>query len=141
MDETLVYLAGFVDGEGSIRIGTNRSPNGERRWYLILSCHQRNPRPLRLLHDRFGGSVRHQADHQPRPIFEWAITSDMAGKAIAALRPWLIVKADEADLALQFQSLLHHNAGRRAPLTGDEKVLRERIYRQMRELKLREYQT
>ena len=139
MDVELVYLAGFIDGEGSIRIGTNRSSNGERRWYLILSCHQRNPEPLRRLHRRFGGSVRYQAKHKPRPSFEWAITSDMAGRAIAELRPWLLVKADEADLALTFQSLLHHNAGKRAPLTGDEKMRRDMIYRAMRNLKLREY--
>lgn len=63
----------------------------------------------------------------------------MAGDAIAALRPWLRVKADEADVALEFQSMLRSNSERRRPLTDADKAKREACYQKLRVLKQRLY--
>lgn len=141
MDTQLAYLAGFVDGEGSIAVGLNKGWKGVRRWYLRFSVHQLDPRPLRLLADLFGGSVRRHGyeARRSRQIFEWVTTSEMAAKAIAALRPYLVVKAEEADVALEFQALLNHNAGRRAPLTVEQEAAREDCYLRLRALKQRTY--
>jgi hypothetical protein len=63
----------------------------------------------------------------------------MAGDAIQALRPWLRVKAEEADVALEFQAMLRSNADRRRPLTNKDKAEREACYRKLRDLKHRLY--
>lgn len=139
MSEELAYLAGFIDGEGSIRVGTGYSPSRERRWYLMFSCHQVNPLPLCLLKARFGGTIRSTHRQGQRKLYEWTITSAQAGDAIAALRPWLHVKADEADIALEFQAMLAANANRRRPLTDLDKAKREACYQKLRDLKHRPY--
>lgn len=137
MDE---YLAGFIDGEGSIAVGLSRSGKGVRRWYLRFSCHQINPAPLRLLQDRFGGTIRRNERVGKRPLYEWVTQSKMAAAAIRALRPYLIVKADEADVALEFQELVGANPpGRRPHLTPDQEEARHSLYLKLRELKLRNY--
>lgn len=140
MDE-LAYLAGFIDGEGSIAVGLNRTKKGVRRWYLKISAHQLDPRPLRALQGRFGGSVRRHSDPpRVRAIYEWTATSKQAAHAIEALRPFLIVKADEADVALEFQRIVGANPpGRRPHLTIEQENARHSLYLKLRELKLRSY--
>lgn len=142
MDKQLAYLAGFLDGEGSIAIGLNKNPRGERRWYLRISCHQLDPRPLRLLADRFGGSVRrhgYQA-RRTRQIFEWAVNSRQAYRVLKEVRPYLIVKADEADVGIEFQEvLMSRTLSRRVSLSEDEQGIRHSLYEKLRMLKQRSY--
>lgn len=136
-EQVLAYLAGFIDGEGSIAVGLNKSSKGETRWYLRMSAHQLNPKPLQLLAKTFGGTIR-RTKGDTRDIFEWAISSKQAYDAIVALRPYLIVKADEAGVAMRFQESLHNN---RRALTDDDKSIRNGFYLLLRELKRRAYET
>lgn len=65
----------------------------------------------------------------------------MAGAAIAELRPLLIVKADEADVALEFQRIVGANPpGRRPHLTEEQEEQRHSLYLKLRELKQRNYE-
>ena len=142
MDEQLAYLAGFLDGEGSIAVGLNRNPNGDRRWYLRISCHQLDPRPLRMLAQRFGGSVRRHGyeARRHRQIYEWAVNSRQAYEALCALRPYLVVKAEEADAGIEFQTLLaSRSVSRRVPLSEAEQDARQALYEKLRLLKQRNY--
>jgi len=136
------YLAGFFDGEGHIAIGLNKNPGGKRRWYLRFAAHQVDPRPLRLLQERYGGSIQFTDRRgQQRPIYEWVATSIKAYKALKELSPFLIVKADEARLAMAFQELLFSRGTDRSVLTAEEEDARHRIYLAMREIKKRSYET
>jgi len=135
-DIELAYLAGFIDGEGHIAIGVNRSKNGKRRWYLRFACHQVNPEPLFLLRDCFGGSIqRTERTGNQRTIFEWVASSRDAEAAIRAMTPFLRVKREEAKLALEFQSMLMSMSGRRPELTPEQEAAREDVYLRMRALK------
>jgi hypothetical protein len=140
MDTELAYLAGFLDGEGSIAVGLNKGPGGRRRWYLRLTCHQVNPEPLKLLKERFGGAIlRTERTGTQRTIYEWIAGNKIAADAIAALRPHLIVKAAEADVALRFQALMTSRSERRIGLTGDQESERQAAYEELRRLKRVEY--
>lgn len=139
-DMQLAYLAGFIDGEGHIAIGLNRSnSNGRRRWYLRFACHQVNPEPLKLLQQRFDGSIQHTArTGTQRGIFEWVTVAAAAAKALRELRPLLIVRAAEADVAIEFQTVLEQRLRTHNPkraLTLEEEAQREELYRKMRDLK------
>lgn len=139
-NSTLQYLAGFIDGEGSISVNLSKNPKGRRRWYLRMTCHQVNPAPLELLINTFGGSLRYsRRTATQRPIHEWAISSNEAYSAIKRLRPYLIVKAKEADLAMKFQELLWSRKNDKTLLTEDEERERERIYNALREMKRSEH--
>jgi hypothetical protein len=142
-DKFLVpYLAGFFDGEGHIAIGLNKNPSGKRRWYLRFAAHQVDPRPLHLLKERYGGSIQFTDRRgQQRPIYEWVATSIKAYKALKELRPFLIVKADEARLAMEFQELLFARGTDRSALSEEEEEARNKIYLAMREIKHRSYET
>lgn len=103
----LAYLAGFIDGEGSINISKGRWKKMQRGYALGLTVKQVDPRPLQLLAARFGGKVFRVVPTQPRRLVHhrWGIAANQAERAIRALRPHLIVKADQADLALGFRAL------------------------------------
>lgn len=144
---TLAYLAGFVDGEGSIAINTRTyRSGGELRTggSLRLSVHQLDPRPIRLLAETFGGSVRRHGYRkmaEKRDLFEWHISSEQAYAAIKAMRPWLIVKDEQADLGMQFQEMLRsRDVPRTTRLSSEEQAAREAIHQELRRLKWKVYE-
>lgn len=131
----LAYLAGFVDGEGSIAVGVNRR-KGKRVWYLRFSVHQVAPRPLQRLQARFGGSIRrNERTGNQRSIYEWVAANQIAASAITALRPYLDVKAEEADVALEFQALALPREDRWRGLSEEDHASRRVLYERMQELK------
>lgn len=95
------YLAGFFDGEGCISLSAGDL------YTLHVSVTQVNPAPLREFAAAFGGNVRLRRWHRPdqRPGYIWNIASQKAMAMLKVLRPYLIVKAEEADIAIAFQSL------------------------------------
>lgn len=135
---TAAYLAGFFDGEGSISVNVNRKLG---RWALRLTCHQVNPRPLQLLQEVFGGSIRmtYRIGNQ-RSIFEWVASGVAGSEALRVLRPYLRVKAEEAEIALQFQSLMKARSERRLGLSDEDREEREHLYQQLRDLKHLNYE-
>jgi hypothetical protein len=139
MDERIPYLAGFIDGEGSIAVGISKNPKGERRWYLRFSVHQVNPAPLLILKEIFGGSINQTKHEEKKTIYEWVAVSMSAYEALVQLRPFLIVKADEADAGIEFQRLLLARGTRRKPLSDEEREARESVYQKLRALKQVEF--
>lgn len=139
--ELVAYLAGFVDGEGCIRVGMNRKKDGTPFYYVCMSVHQVNPQPLEMLKNRYGGSIhRTERRGNQRPLYEWISSSLIAVTALRELRPYLVVKADEADLALEFQDrLVTPRRYRHLKLSKDELQLRHEMYLAMRGLKKRDY--
>lgn len=128
------YVAGFIDGEGSIAIGKNVVHySGKRVYYLRLSVHQMDRRPLDQLVERYGGSLTLNRTHKPNAIWQWVVSGTTAARIIEEIRPFLISKAEQADLGLAFQSLkgLHGNRS----VTGEELQVQGELHRQMQELK------
>lgn len=102
----LAWAAGFIDGEGSIVIARNRGAGEGRGYRLKLTVSQVNPEPLLHLRDLFGGIVRLSFVGKGirRPQHEWTVGSRDAIRALLLLRPYLIGKGAEADLAIAFQA-------------------------------------
>lgn len=105
-DPELAYLAGFIDGEGSIQIARGQWMKARNGYTLHLSAKQVHPDPLRLLASRFGGRVIPVATKQPnrRNYYRWGIVSRDAEHALRELRPHLRVKGGEADIGLSFRA-------------------------------------
>ena len=112
--EKIAYLAGFFDGEGSIMIVPTfwvSQKKGNRYAYrLHCSACNANPKPVFLLSDLFGGKV------YERPVgkngvnkvrflisYSWSITSWKALSFLKVVLPYLIVKKEQAELAVVFQ--------------------------------------
>lgn len=98
----LEYLAGILDGEGSISIGKARwRKNGREYRYCQVQLYVRmqNREPLDLFAQRFGGTVK-QNPHTY--VLSWS--NRKAGDVLRALLPYLRVKKPQAVLALEFLS-------------------------------------
>lgn len=99
----LAYLAGFFDADGSIGI----TPPRDTSLYL-LSIHvvQVVPAPLLLFQEAFGGKIgRPRGDPPRRPVRTWTCETKKAEAALRAMLPWLVVKRERAELALEFREL------------------------------------
>ena len=141
MDEHIdAYLAGFFDGEGNIRIDNSVGRRKQRRFNLRIEVKQVDPHPLNLFAERFGGTVRRVRRNNPNPNWretvEWTASSERAVEALKAMRPWLIVKGSQADVAFRFQEVLDSRELRSTiPLSAEERKVREDFAAEITRLK------
>ena len=150
--EELAYLAGIVDGEGSIslvRFRQSHHPAEHRN-----SRSNGNPHPgvsvvLRMvvtvgmtegvipdwLYEEFGGCLSLRVNKNPRwkDRWDWVATSQIGSSFLKAILPSMVVKKRQAELAIEFQDA-------RVPghsLSDVRRQLDESIYEEMRELNSR----
>lgn len=104
----IAYAAGLFDGEGMVRIARYKIPNSINTRYQVITMIGMTHEPvIRALCETFGGSV-HCNDHSKRnakhrPQWCWYLSSRKASEFLAAIRPFLIVKAAEVDIATALQ--------------------------------------
>ncbi len=121
----IAYIAGLFDGEGYIRINRWKKPNSTHiRYNLYCGINMTHKPVIGFIQQQFGGSL-HEIDRRPknekwRPVFNWICGSSAAANFITQLRPYLIVKAPEVDLALEFQRNVEENKSflKRLPKAG-----------------------
>lgn len=122
---TLAWCAGFFDGEGSIGIARRL---GGRSHVLRVSMAQSVERPITLFRESFGGwAYSHEGKRTPnqRPYWFWYAEARAAAAMLRAIRPHLIVKADQSDIALEFYDSCPRWGNRSTPLTPAEIDRRE----------------
>lgn len=94
----LAWAAGIIDGEGCIFF--NKQKNS---FTLRVEVVQLDPRMPRKLEELFGGNVKFKAKRpQPhwRPIYVWYVCAQRAANVLMEILPWLIVKREQAELAI-----------------------------------------
>ena len=100
--EWLSYLGGFFDGEGSISLARRiDQPNAGYR--LICSVSQKDPIPLKGFQVLFGGAIRCKK-YKHYICHDWRLCNRKALAFLKIIEPYLIVKAPQARLAIQFQN-------------------------------------
>ena len=120
INETYAYLAGFVDADGSISLVRDKyfdkKLNRDRYKYRIkLSVHNCKIEPIEVFKKCFGGGKlrntrrgKAMAEHPNwRECYEWTLWSKQAEDAIRLLLPFLLIKKQQALLALEMQDLKH----------------------------------
>lgn len=111
--EQLAYLAGLFDGEGHIAIHRSKGkPGGAKHYYCLRVTLAMSHFPIiERMQELSGlGSLmvsklvpKAGSDKTPnRPMVSWRITSRQAEQLLTALLPYLKVKREEAELALEF---------------------------------------
>lgn len=130
------YLAGLVDGEGSIVI---EYCNNRRNTKLRMNVTNSHIGTLQELKNLFGGYlyVRQDKRINHKPIGQLGFTAKQAREILVAIYPYLKIKREQANLALQFAETLlpPHNNGRR--LTEDELSFRASLKNQISKLNKR----
>lgn len=104
----LAWAAGFVDGEGCISITVRKPRRAQRtpQYTAQLGVFNLDPAPLVKLHQMFGGTIyfRSRVSHL-RAVGEWRIKGKNAAWALEQLRPFLIVKREQAALAIHLHAI------------------------------------
>lgn len=105
----LVYLAGIVDGEGCISIyGDGRkTKQGNPPYRLSLAIAMQHRPTLELFVETFGGKiylVHTNLKVHKTPYWRLPYMCNKAARVLNFLRPYLRIKAEQAELGIAFQS-------------------------------------
>lgn len=138
----LAWAAGLFDGEGCIVI---RKPAGQNRKAYVVQLTLANvhrPALERFIQISGVGYLRARTflrGEKWRKVWVWQTAAAKAEQVLKKLRPFLTIKAEEADLALEFRRLPRTFRGRGGKLTEAELALRESYHFQLQQLKHYEY--
>lgn len=136
--EELVWMAGIVDGGGSIMIQRVTRKHGLHPEYrLVLRINLSVGQDMSMFTKRFGSKIypgKALTDKQ-RPYRIWLVYNKTASSALAALLPYLIWKKDKAELAILFQERCCKVD--RSRLSTKELDEREEFYQVMKKLNFR----
>lgn len=134
------YVAGLFDGEGCIIIARQEFPN-HVRYQLHVHIAMSDPRALIAVQKECGGSFHwgtQRKNPAHRPLHSWHVTSRAALDFLRRVEPYLIVKRDEAKLAIEFQEGMCHwgSSGQPGPrIPADEIARRQDLRRRIAALK------
>ncbi len=141
------WAAGIVDGEGYIIISRakNKYRNNTSYFTLVLAVEMQDKGAIEKLHGLFGGSVtlrpKSETRKAKRDAWIWRCGGPTAQTALETILPYLVVKDEQANLALEFQRgklncthLAHKGVIGRNPVPDDEQQLRESYYNRMKVL-------
>jgi len=120
-DAELGYAAGIVDGEGSIQI--DRRTGGH--FGITVTVSMKNPAVIHWLEDNFGGRTnsfkQSRNSFKPEGIMNrWAVHGTKAQEFISLIKPFMIEKAERANVALSFPVALNGSHRYRAELDTQE---------------------
>ena len=120
----LAYIAGIVDGEGSIYPDFHLSKKGVTRCNIAVSVNMTDKSALELVKALFGGKIRCQprAKHKDwKPEFIWKVSGEKAQIILKAIKPYLLTKRAQAEVALRLLEI-HQRYKRYSPM---ERFLQE----------------
>ena len=139
----LAWAAGLIDGEGCISL-TRRSPqrtNGavNPNYRLILKVTMCHEGTVRALLDLFKvGTIHAQAQQQSywTKAWIWHCNAEDAEKVLQQIKPYMLTKLEEAEVALDFLAQTDRNrAGKARKLTPEDVARREIFFCRLRDLK------
>ena len=137
----LSYLAGIIDSDGCISI-TKVRPNGLNktcRHFLVVSIQMQEKRVIDFLAKKFDRNViRHKKrGHQKRDSFRVTWQAINAMELLKKVKPYLIGKKDQADIAIQFQNHISsiNRRGRGKRISKEEIIKRDKFHQEISQLK------
>ena len=132
-DLTLAYLAGLVDGEGSISIKYNKKT---KVYSATIAVGMTQKEGLDLLVETFGGKLREDlTSNRKSTMYRWQLTSKPdVTRVLEALLPYLRVKKELAVKVLRFYSEGIFQKGGRGTTSVQEQERREELYHTVKKL-------
>ena len=116
--EENAYFAGMLDGEGSIEIGYEKGIGKCRNHHPIVTITNSHEGVCQRAKELYGGCVYKRQDkwHKAievkgyKPCFSWIVPSRKAEAFLKLVLPFLIIKREQAELALTFyEGFIHLN--------------------------------
>lgn len=135
-DADLGWTAGIIDGEGCISAyGQKRRDHPGKIWSLRLTVGNTDIRMLYHLQELWGGNIKRMAKpripEKHRQAYQWNVCGPEMCRVLRAVREELVVKGEQADLALQFGVLLN-SSGSTCKVEEDNLLRREELSTQLK---------
>lgn len=115
--EQSAYIAGMIDGEGSVGVWreTRRGNKSGYRYKGVVEVYNTDTRVLHFLKDVCGGYIakKRKASKKNKASWKWACTQTKISELLKQVRPYMILKGEQADIVLKFREIMD-NAPRRA---------------------------
>jgi hypothetical protein len=103
------WIAGFFDGEGCVGVYFNNQCNGTKYYCLSVQITQSGSIGrvvMDQLKEQYGGSVYERKVGPGRKVnWKWSAVSNDAVAFLKDIVPYLFVKKEQAELAIQFQGI------------------------------------
>jgi hypothetical protein len=133
------YIAGFMDGEGCINISRYKGPNNRTPVYgLQLIIAQKSRKGLEDLCQMIGaGNVYDSYKREYLLNCQYRLTSREAAELLTEIFPYLKLKREEAEVAIEFQAKQGHKHSTGRGYTIPEAMVKEKekYYLKLRSLK------
>ena len=102
----LAYVAGIVDGEGTIGLHKNYEYKGRPFYGLRVSVGNTNEWLISFLKMQFGGYVFKETHSNPlhKDCWKWELHAKKSYVFLKAILPYLQIKRPQAELAIRFQN-------------------------------------
>ena len=129
------YAAGLIDGEGYIGI---QETGGSFQVRLKIAMIDKGKPALDQMARIYGGNITYSKGRgsNRRDVYEWRLTGEKAAHVIRQVKPYLLVKAEAAEVALSFQLMLETadklRNGRRK-WTSDMRIKAKELRRRIQE--------
>jgi len=126
-NEAIAYLAGLFDGEGSVNIF--KQPNKKDRinpcYFLEISIGNTHKGVLQWVFENFGGRLTHNAEQHAKSnhrMWRWRASSNEACRVLMTMLPYLVVKKEQAQLAVEFQRHVNTHPRKGNKVLSDEEL-------------------
>jgi hypothetical protein len=131
------YVAALLDGEGCIHSGYPDHGNNRLLCIIVTMVHRPT---IEWLKEKCGGLVYpHQSNQKPaRTAWCWQVKAARSHALLKAVRPYMITKADEADVAIELAGTIWNNQVR-GRVTEETLARRRELGATLKALKHREW--
>jgi len=106
----VAWAAGFFDGEGCIvirkKLKRKADPEHPHNHFLFVHVSNTQRAPLDEFVALWGGGIvinHRRSEANSRPCWRWQSSTRQAAAALRDMLPYLVVKREEAEVALAFQ--------------------------------------
>ena len=150
--EHIAYMAGIIDGEGSIYIGNfSSNPKTGTKYYQTNIEVTNTDKPLMdWILNMFGGrlytyTAKQLPKNSRRTVYRWIATGERVTHLAEILLPYLIVKKRQADIMILMRATFKPVTGVIRGIQGiqildaDLLALRQTYFEEMRSLHCRNY--
>ena len=110
------YLAGVVDGEGTITLAHYKGDDLVNLWFFISNT---NIKTLKELQSLWGGSIGIELAREGcKPVGRLRFGPKRAGEILKLIQPFLRIKKEQCQVALQFRDTIsnRHSGGGIPPI-------------------------
>jgi len=147
----LAYLAGIIDGEGSIYIGnfSSNAKTGTLHYQTNMEVTNTDENLIKWLHLTFGGRVNKYTHKQTpknsrRPVYRWIVSGELLSHLCPRILPYLVIKIKQCEIMIEMRKTFNGTGATKGKsgcqaVSLETLLLRKSYFDQIRILHCRNY--